>query len=293
MMNSTNPKLTIITPVFNGEKFIEKCMLNVINQDCKDIEHIIVDGGSSDNTVNIVTEFSQKFNHIRWISEKDEGQSDAMNKGIELAKSKVISFLNVDDYYEPGVFKKILIIFEELPEGSLLVGNCKVVDENDTLLYTRSPSHLRLADLLVGTDIFPHPINPSSYFYSKSIHDLIGGYDIESNYIMDLEFFLRAVQVANIVYVNEDWGNFRYLEGTKTFEINQRGGNWYLKKKLFQKYQKDLPLFQRLILKPRIIYYNNLKPILRNTGTPLWKALLLERRLPKRYIELFNFKKLY
>lgn len=292
-MNSSRPKITIITPVFNGEKFIEKCILNVISQDCTEVEHVIVDGGSSDNTVKIITEFSQKFNHIRWISEKDKGQSDAMNKGIEIARSEVISFLNVDDYYEPDVFKKIIQRFESLPENTLLVGNCRVVDENDKILYTRCPSNLRLIDLLVGTDIFPHPINPSSYFYSKSIHDIIGGYDLESHYIMDLEFFLRAVQIANIVYVNEDWGNFRYLEGTKTFEINQRGGNWDLKKKLFQKYQKDLPLLQRLILKPRILFYNNLKPFLRKTGTPLWKAALLERRLPSRYIELFKLKNLY
>ena len=81
-------QLSIITPVYNGEKFIQACVENVIEQKCPDIEHIILDGCSSDNTVNIIKSYADKYPHINWVSEKDNGQSDAMNKGIAIAKGE-------------------------------------------------------------------------------------------------------------------------------------------------------------------------------------------------------------
>ena len=106
--------ISVITPVYNGESFIESCIKIVIEQNCGDVEHIIVDGGSQDGTVTIIKQYAEKYPHIRWISEADQGQSDAMNKGLDMAKGNIISFLNVDDYYEPLVLNKIqnfLIIY--------------------------------------------------------------------------------------------------------------------------------------------------------------------------------------
>ena len=79
----------------------------MIEQNCGDVEHIIIDGGSQDGTVTIIKQYAEKYPHIRWISEADQGQSDAMNKGLDMAKGNIISFLNVDDYYEPLVLNKI------------------------------------------------------------------------------------------------------------------------------------------------------------------------------------------
>ena len=95
--------LSVITPVFNGIRFIESCILNVIEQGCCEVEHLIIDGGSSDGTVEIVSRYAERYRHIRWVSEQDEGQSHAMNKGIAMARGTIIGFLNVDDYYEPRV----------------------------------------------------------------------------------------------------------------------------------------------------------------------------------------------
>jgi glycosyltransferase involved in cell wall biosynthesis len=95
--------ISIITPVFNGEKFIASCIKNVIGQNCPYAEHIIIDGASTDSTASIVKTFADRYPHIRWVSEKDRGQSDAMNKGIALAQGTILGFLNVDDYYEPNV----------------------------------------------------------------------------------------------------------------------------------------------------------------------------------------------
>ncbi len=100
-------------------------MKNVIEQNCVEMEHIIVDGGSKDRTVEIVNNYSENYPHIRWISEKDKGQSDAMNKGIRMAKTEIIGILNVDDYYEPNVLNRVLEIFSTLIEVSFITGNCK------------------------------------------------------------------------------------------------------------------------------------------------------------------------
>lgn len=235
--------ISIITPVFNGERHIQKCILNVIGQDCPDTEHIIIDGGSTDKTVEIIKAFAQQYHHIRWSSEKDNGQSDAMNKGIRMAKGEIIGFLNADDFYEPNVLNRILDLFPTLPEPSLLVGNCNVLDENGTLLYVNRPSHLQLREILSGS---PFPVNPSSYFYHKSLHAAIGNYEANEEYAMDVDFLLRAVQAAHIQYVDEIWGNFLFCAGTKTYTDIQCDLAFKRLKKLFQKYRKNLDPLSRI-----------------------------------------------
>ena len=123
--------ISIITPVYNGDRFIEKCINAVINQNCHDVEHIIIDGGSTDRTVDIIKEYADRSSHIRWISEKDRGQSDAMNKGIQMAKGEIICFLNVDDFYEPNVLNQVVELFIKLPDPSFVVGNCNVLNDDD------------------------------------------------------------------------------------------------------------------------------------------------------------------
>ena len=236
---------SIITPVYNGEEFIESCIKSVIEQNCSDVEHIIVDGGSSDNTVSTLKKYADKYSHIRWISEKDRGQSDAMNKGIAMAKGCIVGILNVDDFYEPNVLNRVTEIFIKLPEPSFVVGNCNVWDTQGQLKYVNKPNNLKLTDLLMGWQINPHPVNPSAYFYHKSLHQEIGLYDVKEQYIMDLDFIFKAVQKANIVYVDEIWGNYRDIEGTKTFNDRQTGQGDRRKEKLIKSYMQNLSLFEQ------------------------------------------------
>jgi glycosyltransferase involved in cell wall biosynthesis len=235
--------ISIITPVFNGEQHIQKCILNVISQDCPDLEHIIIDGSSTDKTVEIIKSFAQQYPHIRWVSERDNGQSDAMNKGIRMAKEGIIGFLNVDDFYEPNVLKRVMGLFSLLPEPGLLVGNCNILDENGTLLYVNRPSRLQLIEILSGS---PFPVNPSAYFYHKSLHDVIGSYEAAEEYAMDVDFLLRAVQAAQVQYIDETWGNFLFCAGTKTYEDMQSDLAFKRLKKLFRKYRKNLGLLGRI-----------------------------------------------
>lgn len=239
--------ISIITPVYNGDKFIESCLKVVIAQNCSEMEHIIVDGGSQDQTVEIIKQYAEKYPHVRWLSEKDQGQSDAMNKGINLAKGDIIGILNVDDYYQPNVLNRISEIFQKLPQPSFLVGNCNIWDDKHRLKYINKPAKLKLFDLLLGFEVNQFPVNPSAYFYHKSLHEIIGLYDLEQEYIMDIDFILKAIQVAQVKYVNEIWGNFLYIPGTKTFNDTKSGNIFLRQEMLFQKYQNNLPFMQKWV----------------------------------------------
>jgi glycosyltransferase involved in cell wall biosynthesis len=239
--------ISIITPVYNGEEFIETCIKAVINQGCPDIEHIIVDGGSSDQTVNIVKRYGEIYPHIRWISEKDQGQSDAMNKGIILAKGEILGILNVDDYYEPNVLNRVSGLFKELPVPSFLIGNCNVWNIRDQFSVVHKPLNFKFNNMLKGLSVDNFPVNPSAYFYHAVLHQQVGLYKVDEHYAMDLDFLLRAVQVATIHYVNETWGNWVVIEGTKTSTLwaSPLDGHRVVDQ-IIRRYRRKLPLLQRL-----------------------------------------------
>jgi len=248
------PKLSIITPVYNGERFIEGCIKNVIKQNCSDAEHIIVDGGSTDRTVETIKRYAQKYPHIRWISEKDKGQSDAMNKGIRIARGEILGFLNVDDFYEPNVLKRILEVFKDLPDPTFLVGNCKVWGDDGILLFVNKPVKLKVTDLLLGWYRNPWPANPSAYFYHKSLHQKIGSYIMDAQ-AMDLDFLLRAVQGANVRYIDETWGNFRRTKDTKTYKSIKNGQIRFSTNHILEVYKRKLSLPQRCEFTVKEIMY--------------------------------------
>jgi glycosyltransferase involved in cell wall biosynthesis len=247
--------ISVITPVYNGDRFIASCIQAVIQQNCPQVEHLIIDGGSTDHTVAIIQQYAAQYPHIRWISERDRGQSDAMNKGIALAKGNIIALLNVDDYYEPDVLNRVRRIFQTLPEPSLLVGNCRVWDTQGNCQFINKPRRLQLKDLLLGPQINPFPVNPSAYFYHKSLHDRVGIYSLEEHYTLDVDFLLRAVQVAHLQYVDQLWGNFRNIEGTKTLEDNRNGLNAKRIVRLMRHYRQFLPWHQRYAVALTYAFY--------------------------------------
>jgi len=226
-------KLSIITPVFNSIQFIELCIRNVISQRCNELEHIIVDGGSTDGTIEIVSEYAKQYSHIRWISEKDKGQSNAMNKGIGLATGEYISFLNADDYYSDGALIEVIEIISKKNAPAFIVGNCHVFDGKQQLIYINKPIKVTPWHLLSGIFL---PVNPSAYFYKKTIHDTVGMYNENNHYNMDVEFLIRASFVTPINYFDKDWGNFRLLPNTKTGSDIEKNKLEQRKKELFLKY---------------------------------------------------------
>lgn len=255
--------ISVVTPVYQGRRFIESCIETVVAQACANVEHIIIDGGSTDGTVEMIERYAEKYRHIRWVSEKDKGQSDALNKGIALARGEILAVLNVDDFYEPNVLNRISEIFRTLPEPALLVGNCNIWDDKGDLLQVNKPAKLKLSDLLLGYRANPWPVNPSAYFYHTSLHKKIGPYHVEDHYTLDVDFLLRAVQVAWVQYVDEIWGNFRLIEGTKTAVDTKRGDDDRRVKGLMKSFRKGLPLLERWKSTVKYEFYN----------TPMWRRV--------------------
>lgn len=234
--------ISIITPVLNGEQYIEACIRNVLEQKYVDLEHIIVNGNSTDRTGERIELYAGKFSHIRLLSEHDKGQSHAMNKGIAMARGNVLGILNIDDYYQPGTLPRIMEIFRSIKEPGMIVGNCNVWDDQGNLLYINRPRKLRIEDLVLGWAINPHPVNPSAYFYHRSLHDRIGEYDENEHYALDLDFLLKAAKVAHVRYVDEIFGNFRMVAGTKTVVDQARGTAKMRTHQLLERHRKMLPL---------------------------------------------------
>jgi glycosyltransferase involved in cell wall biosynthesis len=228
--------LTVITPVLDGERFVSGCLENVLAQDCADVEHLIVDGGSGDATEAIVRERMARRDSIRWIQERGANQSRAMNLGVEHSLGRVVGILNVDDFYEPRTLPRVLELFENLPSPSLLVGNCNAW-EGDSLLYVNRPTDMRFEKLLLGPELYQFPFNPAGYFYDKSLHELAGPYDVSDELSMDLDFLLRAVRVAHVAYVDETWGNYRIHPMAKTVRDRAKGGHDRRRKSLLRRYR--------------------------------------------------------
>jgi len=210
------PRVTIITPVFNGIEFVDQCVENVQEQDFPELEHLIIDGGSADGTVERLRQLSVAYPNMRFVSEKDQGQSDAMNKGVRMSSSDLIGILNVDDFYEPNAVKEAVTFLETHPRCDFVVGNCNILGATGELERVNRPTDLRLESLLLGWHFAEHPVNPSAYFYRKSVHHKVGEYRLAEHFAMDIHFIYDCAAKVRMQYVPSTWGNFRHRPGTKT-----------------------------------------------------------------------------
>lgn len=215
-MSNEPPKLSIVTPSFNQAAFLEEALLSVRNQDYPFVEHIVVDGASTDGTVEILKKYSREYGReqLRWISESDEGQSDALNKGFKLASGSIIGWLNSDDRYRAGCFAKVAKGFASYPETEILYGDFTVIDENGRIQSVRREiefnrfllHHLQL--LYVPT---------TSTFFRRKVFDDGNWIDTKFDYAMDYEFFLRLADKGyKFQHLRELLADFRIHSASKT-----------------------------------------------------------------------------
>ena len=180
-------KISIITPSFNQAQYLEQTILSVLNQNYPNLEYIIIDGGSTDGSVEIIKKYEKHLAY--WVSEKDNGQSEAINKGIKKSTGEIINWLNSDDYYEQDTLHKIANAFSN-KETNVVCAHGKIFDsKTNTTLYISN-----------GTDIYDNNlpktigwarIDQPETFFRKSVFDTLGLLNPDLRYLMDREFWLR------------------------------------------------------------------------------------------------------
>lgn len=235
-------KLTILLVVLNNREYIGQAIENFLSQSCFEADLLIMDGASTDGTVEVISEYASKHPSISFVSEQDTGQSNAMNKGLRIAKGEYVSFLNVDDYYTDGVLNEVVSILKNDTSINFITGNCHVWDANGQLIYINRPSKLQRHHVLSG---YHFPVNPTAYFYRKSIHDQIGYYNEQNHFNMDLEFIIQTALNYKLTYVDRDWGNFRMLPNTKTMTDQATNSLEVRKKELLAAYLKSESILLR------------------------------------------------
>jgi glycosyltransferase involved in cell wall biosynthesis len=246
------PQLSVVTPVLNGVAFIEGCVRNVAEQNCELAEHIVVDGGSTDGTLALLERLVETVPRFRVLVRPGMRQSSAMNTGIQASTGAIIGILNADDYYSPGTLNRVVELFASLPKPTLLVGNCTLWSEGRELLVNR-PSDLRFEEVLLGPRHRPFPFNPAAYFYHRELHEIVGFYDEDDDFAMDLDFLLRALASVHSEYRDELWGHVRVHEGAKTQIEKASGRNRRRLRQVLNRHRRRLPLAKRVALRGRLL----------------------------------------
>lgn len=209
------PKISIITPSYNQGNFIEETILSIVNQNYDNLEYIIIDGGSTDNTIDIIKKYEPKIDY--WVSEPDKGQSHAINKGLKIATGEIVAWLNSDDIYLPNAFEKIIPAFEN-PAVYLTFGRTIAFNEKKELAvwWKDYPD-----DKLCFIGGSPFPPQPST-FYRKKLFEEQGEIDERYHYSMDYDVFTKATLNYEISEVKESLSKFRLHGSSKSITQSEK-----------------------------------------------------------------------
>ena len=211
------PKISIVTPSYNQGKFIEQTILSVISQNYPNLEYIIIDGGSTDETVDIIKKYEQHITY--WVSEKDNGQSHAINKGIEKCTGEIFNWLNSDDWYEPNALFIVASAFMSKKSIQFVSGYENHVLENGTVILDNG-TYLRKTIEQTIEDC--HIAQPSTFFKLDAIR-LVGGVSNDLHYIMDGELWVKLLLLYgehNFKKIDKAFVNFRIHAFSKTTSNN-------------------------------------------------------------------------
>jgi len=178
------PKISIITPSLNQGRFIEETIRSVLLQGYPNLEYFIMDGGSKDQTLDILEKYSPWITY--WESIPDKGQSHAIYKGFERATGSIYAYINSDDLYEPGAFKHVAELFSENPNVTCIAGGCRIFGSEHRIFKADWPDDL--SELLRP---FGSPAPQPSFFFSSKAYKLVGGFNTELHYIFDREFYIK------------------------------------------------------------------------------------------------------
>jgi len=216
-------KISIITPSYNQVQFIERTIQSVITQTGDFVlEYIIIDGGSTDGSVDIIKRYAEQDERIQWVSEPDRGQSDALNKGLKMATGDIVAYLNSDDTYTSGALQQVLDFFARHPATQWAYGQCDIINEQDQEI--RKPitwyKNLLLKKYTYTKLLSENFISQPATFWRRSVHADLGYFSEAEHYCMDYDFWLRLGSKYPAGVIDAVLAHFRYYHGSKSGSVS-------------------------------------------------------------------------
>jgi glycosyltransferase involved in cell wall biosynthesis len=210
------PKISVVTPSYNQGEFLERTIESVLSQSYPNLEYIVIDGGSEDNSVDIIRKYEHHLAY--WFSEPDDGQSNAINKGLMRSTGEILAWLNSDDTYEPCALEIVGNYFREHPEIEVLYGDANLVDVEDrVLLRIHGVPYSRRALIYAGINL-----HQASTFWRRELFQRVGMLDEDLHFGMDYDLWFRFAKVgARFSYIPITFANFRQHAESKTVRATE------------------------------------------------------------------------
>lgn len=202
------PRITIVTPSYNQAAFLEDTIQSVLRQDYTNLEYIVIDGGSTDGSLEIIERYADKLAY--WVSEADEGQAEAINKGLARATGEIVAWLNSDDMYLPGALKQAAQAFQSDPELGFIYGDLQSVDSSGQVFNTIRYAQYSLEDLLAF-----RIIGQPTVFMRREVLEQAGQLDTSYHYLLDHQLWLRMARAAPMKYIAETSAAARHHAAAK------------------------------------------------------------------------------
>ncbi len=209
-------KISIITTNYNTDKYLERTIKSVLNQKGDfELEYIITDGKSTDKSLDIIKKYKDK---IKYISEKDKGQSDGINKGLRMATGDILAFLNSDDIYTEGALDKVVRYFKDNPDCMWLTGYCRIIDENDNEIkkYVTKYKNRKLERFTLEQLLIENCISQPATFWRRELLDEVGYIDESLHFSMDQDLWARFAKKYELNLIRDYLAEFRFTSDTKT-----------------------------------------------------------------------------
>ena len=217
-LNSKNcPRITIVTPSYNQGLFLQRTVESILSQNYPNLEYFIVDGGSTDNSVDIIREYEGKIDW--WVSENDDGQSEAINKGFSKATGELLCWVNSDDVLLPYALERVARAYKEKFDVDIITGNIIYIDRSDLIVRCIKVPRMRWFFYRFGVGYFAAP----AVFFKKELFEKVGKLDVNLHLSMDIDVWHKfRLEEVNIFHVKEYLGGFRVHAHSKTGDFRQK-----------------------------------------------------------------------